>query len=35
MDKDNGGEGLRVGGRGGWGRGKWWLENGDIVLEEQ
>ena len=31
MDKANGRGwvGLSVGGGGGWGRGKWWVENGD------
>ena len=27
------GVGLRVGGGGGWGEGKWWWENGDNISE--
>ena len=29
MEKAKREEGLRVGGEGGWGRGKWWWKSGD------
>ena len=32
-DKAKGVVGLRVGGWGGWGGGKWWWENGDKCIQ--